>query len=67
MGRGVGLFNYLIYITNVQQKKKKKKKKPPNKVSIIAEEICIFSAINKLLQKKYVFLAHTFIKNLSKF
>lgn len=39
MGRGVGLFNYLIYITNVQQKKKKK---PPNKVSIIAEEICIF-------------------------
>ena len=63
MGRGVGLFNYLIYITNVQQKKKK----PPNKVSIIAEEICIFSAINKLLQKKYVFLAHTFIKNLSKF
>ena len=49
------------------KKKKKKKKKPPNKVSIIAEEICIFSAINKLLQKKYVFLAHTFIKNLSKF
>ena len=46
MGKGVGLFNYVIYITNAHPKKKKKRKrkrkKTPNKVSIIAEEICIF-------------------------
>ena len=47
MGKGVGLFNYVIYITNAHPKKKKKRKrkrkrkKTPNKVSIIAE-ICIF-------------------------
>ena len=55
MGKGVGLFNYVIYITNVHPKKKEKEKE---------KKLLIKSA---LLQKKYVFLAHTFIKNLSKF